>query len=52
MFDSKLVRLQKAIPNLLSNNILSGFTDIIGNLKTDVTGRIKHNPIIKYKNRR
>ena len=43
MFDSKLGSfVQKAIPNLLSNNILSGFTDIIGNLKTDVTGRIKH----------
>ena len=48
MFDSKLGSfVQKAIPNLLSNNILSGFTDIIGNLKTDVTGRIKHNPIIQ-----
>ena len=48
MFDSKLGSfVQKAIPNLLSNNILSGFTDIIGNLKTDVTGRIKHNPIIR-----
>ena len=48
MFDSKLGSfVQKAIPNLLSNNILSGFTDIIGNLKTDVTGRIKHNPVIQ-----
>ena len=48
MFDSKLGSfVQKAIPNLLSNNIISGFTDIIGNLKTDVTGRIKHNPIIR-----
>ena len=48
IFDSKLGSfVQKAIPNLLSNNILSGFTDIIGNLKTDVTGRIKHNPIIR-----
>jgi len=48
MFDSKLGSfVQKAIPNLLSNNIISGFTDIIGNLKTDVTGRIKHNPIIQ-----
>ena len=48
IFDSKLGSfVQKAIPNLLSNNILSGFTDIIGNLKTDVTGRIKHNPIIQ-----
>ena len=48
MFDSKLGSfVQKAIPNLLSNNIISGFTDIIGNLKTDVTGRIKHNPVIQ-----
>jgi len=48
MFDSKLGSfVQKAIPNLLSNNILGGFTDIIGNLKTDVTGRIKHNPVIQ-----
>ena len=48
MFDSKLGSfVQKAIPNLLSNNILGGFTDIIGNLKTDVTGRIKHNPTIQ-----
>ena len=31
MFDSKLGSfVQKAIPNLLSNNIRSGFTDIIG----------------------
>ena len=48
IFDSKLGSfVQKAVPNLLSNNILGGFTDIIGNLKTDVTGRIKHNPIIQ-----
>ena len=45
IFESKLGSfVQKAIPNLVSNNLLSGFTDIIGNLKTDTTGRMKHNP--------
>ena len=45
VFESKLGSfVQKAIPNLVSNNLLSGFTDIIGNLKTDTTGRMKHNP--------
>ena len=36
--------IQKALANLTSKNILSGYTDIIGNLKTDTTGRIKHTP--------
>ena len=39
--------IQKALANLTSKNILSGYTDVIGNLKTDTTGRIKHNPIIQ-----
>ena len=39
--------LQKAFANITSNNLLSGYTDVIGNLKTDTTGRIKHNPIIQ-----
>ena len=39
--------LQKAIANITSSNLLSGYTDVIGNLKTDTTGRIKHNPIIQ-----
>jgi len=36
--------IQKALANLISKNILSGYTDVIGNLKTDTTGRIKHTP--------
>jgi hypothetical protein len=39
--------IQKALANLTSKNILSGYTDVIGNLKTDTTGRIKHNPTIQ-----
>ena len=39
--------LQKAFANITSNNLLSGYTDVIGNLKTDTTGRIKHNPVIQ-----
>ena len=40
-----LSRTAKAILNQVkSKNILSGYTDIIGNLKTDTTGRIKHTP--------
>ena len=47
-FDSKTGGfLQKAIANITSSNLLSGYTDVIGNLKTDTTGRIKHNPIIQ-----
>ncbi len=47
-FDSKTGGfLQKAIANITSSNLLSGYTDVIGNLKTDTTGRIKHNPVIQ-----
>mgnify|MGYP001476379707 FL=1 len=47
-FDSKTGGfLQKAIANLASLNLISGYTDVIGNLKTDTTGRIKHNPVIQ-----
>ena len=47
-FDTKVGGfIQKAFANLTSNNLLSGYTDVIGNLKTDTTGRIKHNPIIQ-----
>ena len=38
---------QKAFSNITSSNLLSGYTDVIGNLKTDTTGRIKHDPIIR-----
>jgi len=45
-FDTKIGGfLQKAFSNAISSNLISGYTDVIGNLKTDTTGRIKHDPI-------
>ena len=47
-FDTKIGGfIQKTISDVMSKNLLSGYTDVIGNLKTDTTGRIKHNPTIR-----
>ena len=38
-FDTKIGGfLQKAFSNAISSNLISGYTDVIGNLKTDTTG--------------
>jgi len=47
-FDTKLGGIiQKTVADFTSKNLLSGYTDVAGNLKTDTTGRIKHNPTIR-----
>ena len=47
-FDSKLGGfIQSMVPDSISKNLISGFTDTIGGLKLDTTGRVKHNPTVQ-----
>ena len=47
-FDSKLGGfIQSIVPDSISKNLISGFTDTIGGLKLDTTGRVKHNPTVQ-----
>ena len=47
-FDSKLGGfIQSIVPDNISKNLISGFTDTIGGLKLDTTGRVKHNPVVQ-----
>ena len=47
-FDSKLGGfIQSIVPDSISKNLISGFTDTIGGLKLDTTGRVKHNPTLQ-----
>lgn len=47
-FDTKINGfIQSVIPDSISKNLLSGFSDTIGNLKIDTTSRVKHNPEIQ-----